>query len=314
MALSIKREKNILVSFSIIVLVISFLFIAFNNDFFSITGFVIGTNPSTDYGLYILNSVEGDDITFVVPIVASDAYVSKAYAIIDVIDASGGVIASLNTDFVSLSPNEKANLKVKWKDSSNSGEYQVRILVLMDVESYSYSKNFMIEKKTLSFESIIINDKVLSEEANIILGENIDFGLLVKNNLPDNVYNVSAGILIYDDLENILSELRSEKRDINASSLERFNVSWDTKGVVEGEYHAKLVINYGDEFIEKDIILNVFENNLEVLGIGYSVSSSEALKPKQNLLLISIVFILVIINLVWWIYYNKRKNNFKKKR
>lgn len=297
MVMDQKRERGLLVSFTFLVLFVSILSFFFQGQGISITGFVIGTDVQKDYNLYILNALEGESMTFVVPVQGPGSAVSSASAEIEIFDSNNQKIASLSSQKVPLSSNESKELKIVWNEPAKVGQYQVRVLIIMDEDSYSYSKNFKVEKKTLSFESIVVNEFVLGEVAN--------FGIVIQNHLSEKVENVSAGILIYDSNTTILAELRSNKSSLESNATGNFKVSWNTAGIKVGKYNSKLVIDYGEEFIDQDIVLNVQEGQLEVYGIGYSISQKES-NGNSNIIIYAVV-ILIIVNLAWWVAFKRKE-------
>lgn len=295
-----RREMHLLITFTFIVF-IYLLVIAVYQQKLSITGYVIGSNIEEDYNLYILNAVENEDITFVVPITAQNN-IDKSSIQITVLDKDMTEVTKIDSDAGAINANDSKEVKLIWRGEKAEGQYQVIIFIYADDESYTYAKAFKVDKKTLTFESIVVND--------FKLGEIVNFDIMIQNHLSQRLENVSAGILIYDNQNNIIEEVRSEKQSMLEGALARFKTTWDTKDILPGKYNAKLVIDYGNEFIEKDIVLNINSDTLEVYGIGYSISNPRGAKQNNNSRYTIIIFavVLVALNIAWWIFYvHKRK-------
>lgn len=295
-------EFHLLTIFTLGVLIVSLWFIATQLDSIGITGFSV--SGYTEYSVYILDTYEGDDISFVIPVEnKKDGIINKAVASVEVLDSNNQKVSSLETASISIYPGETKELKAVWYGGGSSGQYQARIMLFLDDESYSFSKLFTIEKKTITFESIIIDE--------FKLGETVNFSIVVQSHLEENLENVSAGILLLDDSGKTIAEIRSVKDSLEQKSLKKLMVNWDTKNIRPGTYNAKLVVNYKDRFIEKDLVLNIQEDSFEVIGIGYSISPRARASSKYSLAIMFLVIVLVLINISWAILY-RRKTKRKK--
>ena len=297
-----KRNKfeyySLLTLTAIVLLIISVFFLARYGQL-SITGFAIGTSVS-EYNVYILDSFEGEDITFVIPLQnIGQSRINKSYAEIEILDSGNKNVKMLTTDSISLNESEKRELKAIWYEAGKAGEYQVRITVFSNSESYSFSKSFKIDRKTVTFESIIVND--------FKLGEVTNFDILVQNHIDEDILDISAGILVYDDAGNIISEMRSARENLSQNSIKKLSVSWDTKSVESGKYNAKLVLDYGNESSERDIVMNIEDESLEVIGVGYSIANQPQKSKSALYVIIFFIVLLVLVNLSWIIIYRKAR-------
>jgi hypothetical protein len=289
-------ESNLLITFTFVVSAILLLYLANQFSVISITGFAVASY--NDYSIYILNAYEGDNVEFIIPVKNNKGTeISNAYAEVTILDSKNNKLSDLVTESISILPNETKEIKVSWNGGS-SGDYQVRTLLFLDEESYSFSKIFKIEKKTLTFESIIVDQ--------FKLGEIVNFSIAIQNHLDERIENVSAGILIMDDSGNIISEVRSIKENLQPLELKKLAVNWDTKGIQAGTYNAKLNVNYGENFLDKDIVLNIGEENIEVTGIGYSIAQQPKESSYTSYIIMFLVALLVLVNISWIVYYRRK--------
>lgn len=295
-----KKEGILLIVYSCFVTIFSLWFFIFQFTP-NITGYSI--NSYDNYNVYVINNYEGESVNFVIPIENIENFDSEYYATIEILDNLGKSVYLTQTERKEITKNSTSELKVLWPKAESAGNYQARINVNIGNNSYSFTKSFIVEQKTLTFESISINE--------FNLGEVVNFSVIVQNHLNENVKDAFIGILIYDTNNSIIGNLKSEKEDISPNSIKKLIIYWDTKNIMPGKYNAKLNMNYGSKIIDKDIVLNIAEDNMEVVGIGYSIVQ----KPKQsnnNFIIIFLVIILVIVNLFWILFYFRAKHKNKK--
>ena len=93
----------------------------------------------------------------------------------------------------------------------------------------------------------------------------------------------------------------------NALSKKALVSYWDTAGVKAGTYDALVVLKYADQSTENDLQFKVSENSLEVIGLGYVISSGGG-GGSNTLMIILIVGIgvLILINLLWFFLFRRR--------
>src|SRR6266498_1259263 len=97
-----KVEYYLLLTLTSAVLLIAAFFFLTQFNGFSITGFAIGASPS-EYNVYILNSFEGDDISFIIPIQNNgENSIKESYAEIEIFDSANNRVKTLKTNVLSL--------------------------------------------------------------------------------------------------------------------------------------------------------------------------------------------------------------------
>ena len=297
---NMKRKYFTVGIFNLIILLFIAIFFITNAN---ITGFAVLDFAS--YRLYIFDAYQGKDVSFVIPIDNGAEEIESAYAEISIFDLDENEVAFLKSSEIKVFPNEKTELKMIWKGSGIQENYQARIIIFNDNESYSFSKNFKLEREILTFESVVVKD--------FVLGEVVNFSVVLQNHLDENLSNVSVSILILDEYGNTLSEIISETKDIQENSISQLQIIWDTEGIKPNRYNAKMIINYGENFIDRDLIIDIADGNFNIIGVGYSISNEPTKTPNNNTTIFLLVGLLIIVNVAWVIYYIKSKTKLKTK-
>jgi hypothetical protein len=110
-----------------------------------------------------------------------------------------------------------------------------------------------------------------------------------------------------------MADVKSATENIPALSKKELIAYWDTVGVKEGEYEGKLMVKYGEKASEKNLILKVSEDNLDIVGLGYAIRK----KPKGislTTILIILIAILVIANISWFVVLRRFLGKKKRKK
>jgi len=112
---------------------------------------------------------------------------------------------------------------------------------------------------------------------------------------------------VFDDAGGIMAEFKSATYNIEPFSSKLLVAFWDTEGVRAGNYDAKAFINFGQSSIQKELTLDVSDNDIQVIGVGYVIKSagSKGSSSLINILIIAII-VLVILNLTWFLVLRKR--------
>jgi len=253
--------------------------------------------------LQILDAEQNGTATFIVPVINRGKLgIGEVRAIIDIFTPTNKKVATLETDYSSLEPRERTELVAKWQINVPAGDYFAKVNLLYDGESRRFEKPFTVGSQMLSIESILVN--------NFKLGEIAKLQILVENKFNQEIKSVYANLLIYNHEDQVMADIKSATEDIPPLSKKELIAYWDTVGVKEGEYDGKLIVRYSKRAIEKNLILDVKENSLDIVGLGYAIRK----KPKGiklTTILIILIVILVIANLSWFIllrrFLSKRK-------
>jgi len=147
----------------------------------------------------------------------------------------------------------------------------------------------------LSIESILVN--------NFRLGEIAKLQILVENKWGQELKAVFANLIVYNNENQIMADVKSPNENIPALSKKELIAYWDTVGVTEGEYNGKLMVRNGEKSSDKNLILKVSENSLDVTGVGYAIRQSGGKGVSFTNILIILVVLLILVNISWFIYF-----------
>jgi hypothetical protein len=252
-----------------------------------------------DSDLNVLDGEQDTTATFIVPIINRGSVgIGEARAIIDIYTSLNEKISSVETDYRPVSPGERTELSGKWNVSVTSGNYLAKVTLLYDGETRIFEKQFGIGSQMLSIESILVN--------NFHLGEIAKLNILVENKWNEELKDVFANLIVYNDDNQPMADIKSATENIASLSKKELVAYWDTVGVNVGEYNGKLIVKYGAKSADKNLLLKVGEDNLDVIGVGYAIRSESSRKGMDmTFILIVVVVILVIVNLSWLIFFKR---------
>lgn len=251
-----------------------------------------------DADLNVLDAVQNSTATFIVPIINRGKLgIGEARAIIDIYTSLNEKVGSVETDYRRVDSGARTELSGKWPVNVNSGNYLAKITLLYDGESRNFEKQFAIGTETLSIESILVN--------NFQLGEIAKLQILVENKWNQELKSVFANMLVYNNENQVMADVKSAAENIPALSKKELIAYWDTVGVGEGEYNGKLMVKYGEKSADKNLILKVSENTLDIVGVGYAIRSSGGKGMDITMILIVLVVILLIANLSWFVFFRR---------
>jgi hypothetical protein len=255
--------------------------------------------------LNILDATENSTATFIIPVISRGKLgIGEVRAVIDIYKL-GEKIATLETDHHPLDSGKRTELSSKWKIDVSQGDYLAKVTVFYDGESTRFEEQFTIGEKRINIESILVNDFQLGEIAKL--------RILIENKWNQELKSVFANLLVYNEQEQVMADIKSAAEDIPALGKKELIAYWDTVGVKEGEYEGKLMVKYGEKSTEKDLILKVSEDSLDIVGLGYAIRK-EPTGIKLTTILIILVAILVIANISWFIILRRFLSKRKKKK
>jgi hypothetical protein len=83
---------------------------------------------------------------------------------------------------------------------------------------------------------------------------------------------------------------------------------WDTVGIEKGLYNANVVLNYEGKRTQQDLQLDVKDDGIDVVGLGYVISSDASGEDSGNLVTILVIVIgfLVLLNILWFLVLRKK--------
>jgi len=227
--------------------------------------------------------------------------IESGYVTIDIFDANNDKVDSLKVDSISLKSGEKKAINVHWNKEVENGKYFAKVLFFYNGDSPAkYERAFNVGKRMVDILNIIAK--------NFRLGEIAKFNILVENNWPDLIANVYVHFLISNEETNV-GDFKSTQEDIPGLSKGELIAYWDTEGVDEGEYDAKISLYYDDTVLVKDMLTMITSNSITFSGIsGAVIGNSPGGKGNP---LVAWIVILVLVNIGWMIYFFVKRKRTK---
>ena len=258
-----------------------------------------------DSDLNVLDAESNGTATFIIPVINRGKIgIGEVRAIIDIYNSKNEKIDTINTDYFPLDPGKRTELSAKWNVSVPTGDYLAKFSVLYDGETRNLEKQFSVGIKKLGIGSILVNDFKLGEIAKL--------QILVENKWSEELKNVFANIVVYDNDYQVMAEVKSASENIPALSEKELIAYWDTIGVKEGEYNGKLMVKYGEKSSDKNLIFTIKQDSLNIMGVGYAIRPNAGGAIDITKILIGIIIILIIVNLAWFVFFRiviKRRSN-----
>ncbi|MCK5449669.1 hypothetical protein KAI32_02290 [Candidatus Pacearchaeota archaeon] len=250
--------------------------------------------------LNIVNAEQGEDVVFIIPIANRGEFdLVSVKANIDIYNKLNEKVTSFNTATISVGSKERKELVSKWKADAPVGTYRAVVTLTYDGETINLEKQFNIGKEELELQQLEVND--------FSLGDIAKMEMLVENKWSEQISGAYSQMQIYNEEEELVADFSSANYDIPALSKKLIVSYWDTAGVKPETYEAKVFLKYADISSQKNLQLKVSENKIEVIGLGYVVSS-EGSEGDDNLVFILIVgiVVLILINLLWFLLLRKK--------
>jgi len=221
----------------------------------------------------------------------------NAKAMIDIYGPTNEKITSVETNLDSIDSNTRRGLSAVWQDSSiNPGKYFAKVTLTYDGEVAYLEKIFDVGQMKVDILDINVKD--------FRLGQIAKFNILVGNDWSETISDVYVELVISETGQEI-GRFKSASETIPALSKGELTAFWDTAGVEEGEYDAKVVLYFNDESIERDLrtVISLNSIKFDLFGGGAVVADTGGL-DKSDVIIIALV-VLVLINIGWFIYFKK---------
>lgn len=248
--------------------------------------------------LNVLDAEQNGTSTFIVPVVNRGKLgIGEARAVIDIYTSMNEKINTIESDYMPISPGGRTELTAKWDVKVNPGTYLAKVSIFYDGETKNFEKQFGVGIQALSIESILVN--------NFKLGEIAKLQILVENKWNAELKNVFANLLVYNNDNQIMADIKSANENIPALSKKELIAYWDTIGVQQGEYNGKLMVRHGEKSSDKNLILKVSDNSLDIIGVGYAIRPNGGKGISLVNILIIVIVLLIIVNISWFIYFYK---------
>lgn len=252
--------------------------------------------------LNIIGPDQDGIIHFAIPVISrGNLDLVKVKAVIDIYSALNEKVETLATSEVGILSGERKELAVKWNPTVLPGKYRAVATLIYDEQTKTLEKEFNVGQRTLSIESIEVND--------FRLGEIAKFEILVENKWGEPIRNAFAEMFVYDNTGKVMAEIKSPNYDVNPLEKALMIAFWDTGGVRVGTYNSELFLRFGQESAQHELKLEVSERNINVVGVGYVISDSEEGGGNMEnivVILITVVVILILLNVIWFVALRKK--------
>ena len=243
-------------------------------------------------------------ITFVIPVISrGELDLVRVKATVDIFSSLNEKITTLTTSEISLPSKQRGEIVATWNTSEvPPGPYRAVATVIYDESTLKIEKQFEVGKRRLEVENIEVND--------FTLGEIAKFEILVNNKWSQTISGAYAQMLVHNPEGAIMADFKSATYDIPSLEKILMVAFWDTAGVSKGTYDSSLFLRYGESSEQQDFKLEVKDDEINVIGVGYVISKE---KGKSSLgdntltvVLITVIVVLIIINVLWFLVLRKR--------
>ncbi len=245
---------------------------------------------------------DNGEITFVIPVVSrGDLDLPRVKAVIDIYSPTNEKLATINTNEVSIPSLKRKEVVAKWPIEVPSGTYNAVATVIYGEKTLKLEKNFNVGERVLSLSQIEVND--------FNLGDIAKFEMLVENGWSETITGAYAHMNIYNDEGAVMADFKSQTYDI--PSLEKILMVsfWDTEGVRKGKYDASVFLRYGQSSEQQEFELEVLNNQINIIGVGYVISSEGSGGGMGNSLIVVLIVaivVLILINVLWFLVLRKK--------
>lgn len=249
-------------------------------------------------GLDVWNSEQNSTADFkVIAINRGKEKIENARALIGIYSLLNEKITEIETDSKPIEPLGESDLSGKWKVNVFSGDYIAKVVIIYDNQNKTFEKKFAVGIRNLSIEGMLVN--------NFQLGGIAKIQILVENKWNQNLKGVVANLVIYNPENQVMADIKSSPEDITPLNKKELITYWDTAKIPEGEYKGKLIINYEDKTTEKDLVLSVGQDSLNVFGVGYAIRPRIMQESTLTTILLIVVVLLLVVNLAWFVFFRR---------
>jgi len=252
--------------------------------------------------VYVTDNPENSaEKLFIVPVVSKgDLDIVRTRAIIEIYGALNEEIARIETGEVPLPSGERKELVGKWEARVPPGMYRAVVTVVYDEQVARAEQQFSVGTRRLTLDAIEVND--------FALGGIAKFEMLIENTWSETLTGVYSQTQVFNAENEVMADFKSATYDIPPLSKSLVVSFWDTEGVREGTYDAALFLRHEEASERQDIQLDVSDDDITVIGLGYVISSEGTGGGDNSLIivLVSGIVVLVLINVVWFLVLRKK--------
>ncbi|MEK6893739.1 MAG: hypothetical protein AABX07_06075 [Nanoarchaeota archaeon] len=226
--------------------------------------------------------------------------IQKVKATIEIFDASKKKVGEIETNSISLNPAQKGEVAASWNANVPSGKYNAKAIINYDNKEIYVENNFEVGEFVLDLLQIYVKD--------FKLGGIAKFNMLVKNKWNEPITKAYAEMRVLDKDMHEIADVKSSTYDIPSQMQTEMVYYWDTKGINVSVYNANVILYYAEKKTQQDLKLDVKQDSINVIGLGYVISSESSSKSSGlTTMLIIIIGFLVLLNLLWFLILRKKK-------
>jgi len=251
--------------------------------------------------LNIMEPVDGK-IKFVIPVMNRGVEnLEKVSATISVYRSLNNKIVSLETREVSILSKQRKELVVDWDVIDvESGKYSVVAVVNYDGRILNFERRLDVGLSALNLIGIGVKD--------FTLGDIAKFEMVVESDWSETIDNAYAQMFIYDESGLEVADLKSSTKDVPPKTKTLMELFWDTAGIQKGIYDTSLFLRHGESAEQSDFKMDVKDDEIKIIGLGYVISEGSAKGSKGGLvtILVVVIIFLVLANFSWFFYFRKK--------
>lgn len=244
-----------------------------------------------------------ETVTFIVPVMnLGEEDIAKTKGNIRILGPTNEELAKLDTDEKSVKAKTTEELKTSWLAEVNPGVYYAHLRLSYDDKLAQAEKTFVVGNLMIDVLNVSVKD--------FKLGGIAKFRILLANKWNQPIDNIFAEIIIENNKGDQVAQIKSATTSIAALSQGELFAFWDTEGMAEGGYNARLIIHYADKTTEKQIKLVVALDRIDTFLPGATAKAIQKETAKQmtrDTWLMILVFVLIIVNIGWFVYMRRSK-------
>ncbi len=262
-----------------------------------------------DSKLEIINAEVGGEAVIILSIVSrKELGLEDVFANISIYSELGEEIANFKSDEYIAPFGEKVDIVSRWKADVLIGNYKAKVTFVYDEGVLNLEEEFKVGKSFIELQDIYSSD--------FNLGKIVKVDMLLENKWSEPVSGIRGVLEIFDKNGVLVDKVLSSSYNIAPFSKQVIPFFWDSGDVEVGSYDVNITLEYSINKIENELEFIVDVDELQVLGLAYSVSSDNR-GSKNNgdglvVAVVLVVVVLVVMNLLWFLKFNKKTDNKKK--
>jgi hypothetical protein len=226
--------------------------------------------------------------------------IAGAQATIRILGPTNEVIDTIETGSKGVKSMQRGELIASWRADANPGLYHAAVTVRYDGEVGQVEKNFYIGNMLVDVLDVSVKD--------FRLGGIAKFDIMAESKWNQPIQDVYAQLAVSDDKESKVADFKSASVDMEPFERTHLYAYWDTEGVLEGDYLARLTLHYAGRTTEREVKTHVGLEAIrtEIVGVSVGAVTAEGREAEQYPIVI-LVAVLVAINLGWFLYFRRRR-------